>query len=182
LLTQATGGMIETMARTVNTFVALDFETADYGQDSACALGLVRVEAGRIVQREHCLIRPPRRRFVFTHIHGLTWQDVAAEPSFAELWPEMEDLLEGIDFLAAHNARFDAGVLRACCRIHGLPVPRHRFICTVRLARKAWQVKPTTLPHVCQYLGIRLRHHHAVSDAEACARIVLAAMKDGVEL
>ena len=28
------------------TFVALDFETADYGRDSACALALVRVEAG----------------------------------------------------------------------------------------------------------------------------------------
>ena len=28
------------------TFVAIDFETADYGRDSACALALVRVEAG----------------------------------------------------------------------------------------------------------------------------------------
>ena len=33
------------------TFVAIDFETADYGRDSACALALVRVEAGVIVQR-----------------------------------------------------------------------------------------------------------------------------------
>ena len=30
------------------TFVAIDFETADYGRDSACALALVRVEAGSI--------------------------------------------------------------------------------------------------------------------------------------
>jgi len=29
-----------------STFVAIDFETADYGRDSACALALVRVEAG----------------------------------------------------------------------------------------------------------------------------------------
>ncbi len=27
------------------TFVAIDFETADYGHDSACALALVRLEA-----------------------------------------------------------------------------------------------------------------------------------------
>ena len=27
-------------------FVAIDFKTADYGRDSACALALVRVEAG----------------------------------------------------------------------------------------------------------------------------------------
>jgi DNA polymerase-3 subunit epsilon len=31
------------------------------------------------------------------------------------------------------------------------------------------------LPNVCSYLGIPLDHHNAASDAEACARIVLAA-------
>ena len=39
------------------TFVAIDFETADYGRDSACALALVRVEAGVIVQRTFSYIR-----------------------------------------------------------------------------------------------------------------------------
>jgi DNA polymerase III subunit epsilon len=43
------------MTRIAHKFAALDFETADYQQDSACALGLVRVEAGRIVQREYRL-------------------------------------------------------------------------------------------------------------------------------
>jgi len=28
-------------------FVAIDFETADHGADSACAVGLARVEGGR---------------------------------------------------------------------------------------------------------------------------------------
>jgi DNA polymerase III epsilon subunit-like protein len=69
------------------TFVALDFETADYSPDSACALGLVRVENHRVVQRAYSLIKPPRRRFVFTYLHGITWEDVAHQPSFAELWP-----------------------------------------------------------------------------------------------
>ncbi len=42
------------------TFVPIDFETADYGRDGACALALVRVEAGVIVQRAFHYIRPPR--------------------------------------------------------------------------------------------------------------------------
>ena len=42
------------------TFVAIDFETADYGRVSACALALVRVEAGVIVQRGFHYIRPPQ--------------------------------------------------------------------------------------------------------------------------
>jgi len=52
------------------TFVAIDFETADYGRDSACALALVRVEAGVIVQRAFHYIRPPRARMVFTCEQG----------------------------------------------------------------------------------------------------------------
>ncbi len=42
------------------TFVAIDFETADYGRHSACALALVRVAAGVIVQRAIHYIRPPQ--------------------------------------------------------------------------------------------------------------------------
>ncbi len=44
------------------TFVAIDFETADYGRDSACALALVRVEAGVIVQRAFSYIRAAHTR------------------------------------------------------------------------------------------------------------------------
>ncbi len=42
------------------TFVAIDFETADYGRNSTGALALVRVEAAVIVQRTFHYIRPPQ--------------------------------------------------------------------------------------------------------------------------
>lgn len=157
------------------TFVAIDFETADYGADSACAVGLVRVEDGRVVERISRLIRPPRREFVFSYIHGIAWTDVAGEPEFGEVWPGLAPILKGAEFLAAHNAPFDAGVLRACCAAAGLRPPRLGFECTVRLARSVWGIHPTKLPDVCRHLRIPLRHHDAASDAEACARIVIAA-------
>jgi DNA polymerase-3 subunit epsilon len=160
------------------TFVALDFETADYYPDSACALGLVRVENHRIVQRTYHLIRPPRRRFVFTHLHGITWEDVARQPTFGELWPSLTPFLAGADFLAAHNASFDRSVLHRCCETAGLTPPAIPFECTVRLARQTWNLYPTKLNNVCDHLGITLRHHHAASDAEACALIVIAAHRD----
>jgi DNA polymerase III epsilon subunit-like protein len=56
------------------TFVAIDFETADYKPDSACAVGLVRVENHQIVERAYTLIRPPRKKFVFTYYHGISWE------------------------------------------------------------------------------------------------------------
>jgi DNA polymerase-3 subunit epsilon len=158
-----------------STFVALDFETADYPRDSACALGLVRVENHRIVRRTYHLIRPPRRRFSFTYLHGITWEDVAHQPTFAELWPSLTPMWADVDFLAAHNASFDRSVLNRCCETAGLTPPALPFQCTVRLARQTWNIFPTKLNNVCDHLGITLKHHFAASDAEACALIVIAA-------
>jgi DNA polymerase-3 subunit epsilon len=156
-------------------FVAIDFETADHGADSACAVGLVRAAGGEIVERAHYLIRPPRRTFYFTYLHGITWERVAGEPTFAELWPRIQAHFRGADFLAAHNAGFDRSVLKACCDYAGLAIPDLRFECSMRAARAAWGLYPTKLTDVCRRLGISLRHHDALSDAEACARIIIAA-------
>ena len=158
-------------------FLALDFETADYGRDSACALGLVRVENNAILRRKHLLIRPPRRDFHFTYIHGIYWDDVKNQPTFGESWPEIEEMMTGVDFLVAHNASFDKGVLSECCRKAGLPVPELEFRCTMKLARQIWRIYPTNLPAVCSHFNIPLKHHDAASDTEACAKIMIEALK-----
>jgi len=100
-------------------------------------------------------------------------------PRFDAVWAGIARELEGVAFLAAHNAPFDRGVLGACCANSGLPVPAQPFVCTVRLARAQWDIRPTKLPDVCRHLGIDLRHHQADSDAEACARVVIAAQQAG---
>ncbi|MBI4633416.1 MAG: 3'-5' exonuclease [Deltaproteobacteria bacterium] len=161
--------------QTSNRFIAIDFETADYYPDSACAVAMVRVEEGQIVRRDYHLIRPPRRDMVFTYIHGITWEDVAEKPSFRELWPSLQPLLQNADFFVAHNAGFDRSVLHACCEAAGFSPPKLPFKCTMKLARKQWHIYPTKLPDVCRYLDIELDHHYALSDAEACARIYMSA-------
>lgn len=163
----------------MTTFAAIDFETANYRRNSACAVGVVVVSGGRVVQRFYELIRPPSNWFVFTHIHGLTWQDVRHAPEFADIWPQIAAALAQVEFLAAHNASFDQGVLRACCTENALPLLAPPFICTVQLARKQWGIHPTKLPDVCRHLQIPLQHHQAASDAEACARIVQTALDQG---
>lgn len=157
------------------TFTAIDFETANKRRDSACAIGAVRVEGGRIVKRLARLIRPPTRHFEFTYLHGIGWRHVAGAPSFRQLWPELRALCEGVDFIAAHNAAFDSAVLDACCEREGLPRFDARYECTVALARRVWGIYPTRLDCVAAELGLPLRHHDAASDAEACAGIVLRA-------
>jgi DNA polymerase III subunit epsilon len=157
------------------TFVAIDFETADYGADSACAVGIVRVEGWTVVARESRLIRPPRRYIRFTYLHGITWAHVEGAPIFADVWPQLCPLLDGAKYFVAHNAGFDRGVLDTCCVAARLEPPRLPFVCSMREARRKWGIRPTKLPDVCRHLGLTLKHHDALSDAEAAARIMIAA-------
>ena len=177
----------------MSVFVAIDFETADRSADSACAVGLVRVENGVVAQKVVQLLRPARFEggdlfnpippsFEFTYVHGIKPEQVVDAPSFGQAWPRLEKILDGAQFLAAHNAPFDAGVLAACCATARLRRPPHRFIDTVRLARSTWSIYPTKLPNVCDRLKIELNHHEALSDALACAHIVIAAEKQGVKI
>jgi DNA polymerase III subunit epsilon len=162
-----------------NRFAAIDFETADYGRDSACAVSVVIAENGKVVENIFSLIRPPRRDFVFSYLHGITWHDVAKKPTFGELWPEYRNLFNGVDFIAAHNASFDRGVLHTCCSMHGHTPPLDNYLCTMKLARRLWNVYPTKLSDVCRHFRIPLKHHDAASDALACAKIVLEAAETG---
>lgn len=158
-------------------FVALDFETSAPHPGSACSIGIVRVERGRITRRVRQLIRPPNHEIWFTAIHGLTMADLHDKPSFAQAWPVLRPLFEGVAFLAAHNAGFDRNVLLACCSEAGLNPPELPWVCTVRQARRTLGIRPANLDHVASVMGIELNHHDALSDAEACARIVMAARK-----
>lgn len=164
---------------TIGRFAAIDFETANQRPDSACALGVVVVSGNRIVDRIYHLIRPRSREFVFTYVHGLRWADVSAAPTFEQIWPGLQARIGDVRFLAAHNAAFDRNVLSGCCSTYGLPAVRQPFVCTVKVARQVWNIRPTRLPDVCARLRIALQHHHAGSDAEACARIVMAASAAG---
>lgn len=170
-----------TARRPERAFVAIDFETADPWRDSACSVALVRVEGKKIVAREHHLIQPPRKQFRFTSIHGITWAMVAKAPTFGPVWTRLTPLLEGAEFLVAHNAPFDRSVLRACCEAARIEPPALEFKCSVRLAKATWDLRSAALPVVCRMLEIPLKHHDALSDAEACARIVLAAARAGTD-
>ena len=161
--------------------VAIDFETSGRPAHYACAVGLVRIEGGRVTARFESLLRPPSPRVWFTHIHGLRWSDLKDQPTFAEVWPEASRILRGARCLLAHSAQFDRRVLYACCRVAGLEPPAQPFLCTLRGARQAPLDLPSrSLNHVCAHFGIPLNHHNAASDAEGCALIYVRLRELGV--
>ena len=159
----------------VDGITVLDFETASERRDSACQLGLVRVERGLVVARRCWLIKPPENRFTFTYLHGIDALTVAQAPSFAQVWRELAPYVAG-NVLAAHNASFDMGVLRATLGCYGIQTPAFSYLDSQQVARRMWPQLPNhKLNTVADYLGLELVHHDAASDAEACAGILLAA-------
>ncbi len=164
--------------------VAIDFETANEQRTSACSIGVAWIEDGRVTETEEHLIRPQEMRFnpFNTAIHGIRAEDVADAPEFPGVWARLRDRLDG-RLILAHNAAFDLSVLRHTLTAYGLPWPTCAYLCTVVLSRRAWPTLAAhKLNHLADFLGIALEHHRAGSDAEACARIGLAARQElGVE-
>ena len=165
----------------MDTFVALDFETANRERSSVCSIGLVFVQDGHIVDQYYRLIRPfPNYYSRFnTAVHGLDMADTALEASFPEVWEEIRPRLEGMP-IVAHNSSFDEGCLRAVLEAYGLPPHTNAFYCTCRQARRVFpQLDNHRLDTVARYVGYRLdQHHHALADAEACAHIALRVFGD----
>ncbi|WP_285725266.1 exonuclease domain-containing protein [Psychromicrobium xiongbiense] len=158
-------------------FTAVDFETANGFRGSPCAVGLTRVRDGRIVDEAFWLMRPPVGYDHFdprnVDIHGVTEDQVAQQPRFAELFPQIQQFW-GDDVVVAHNAAFDTGVIRAGLEVSGAAVPAYQYGCTVILARRSYDLPSYSLPFVADAAGVELvNHHDAIEDARACAGIMI---------
>jgi DNA polymerase-3 subunit epsilon len=164
-------------------FVAIDFETAQYARESICSAGLVKFLDGKAQDSYYSLVRPPilYSRPDFTKIHGLTIKDVRSAPSFADIWDTEALPFIGNMPLAAHNASFDMGALRAVLEWHGLPVPPLRYFCTLALSRNVWPgLRSHSLPNLGAHFNIQYEAHHALDDARTCGDIAcLAARQTG---
>jgi DNA polymerase III subunit epsilon len=158
-------------------FTAIDFETANASSASACAVGLVRVRGGRVVDTAAWLIKPPpgHDRFFELNIdiHGIRSDDVADALGWSD---QLDRLLEfvGDDVLVAHNAGFDMAVLRRACEATGDACPPQRYFCSLQLSRRVYDLESYRLPLVAAEAGYgTFPHHDALADALACAHIVV---------
>lgn len=157
-------------------FATLDVETSDCHHEYPCALALVRVVDGIVTDKVTQLIRQPAHTFHRRNVsvHGITASRVASAPEFPAVWEHVLPLLADAAFIAAHNYGFERAVLTKSLKRANLPELAVPLTCTMQLARKTWGIG--ALAHVCRHLGIDLVHHDPLSDALACAQIVLRAL------
>ncbi|WP_046245182.1 3'-5' exonuclease [Hymenobacter terrenus] len=173
-----------TQALAALNFTAIDFETANEQRASACAVGVVRVRSGQIVDTYQTLLRPRVLRVDWRNyqVHGIAETDLHEAPTIAEVWHELHPYLHRQP-VVAHNSAFDVSVLEYTLRDHDLPIPTFHSLCSVKLSKVAWpHLERHKLDHVAGHFGIPLNHHDALSDARACAEITVRALQSGTEL
>lgn len=159
------------------TFTAIDFETATGHPESACAVGIVTVNDGIIVDEYYTLIQPPYNHYTYHNIlvHGIRPTDTIAEKTFDGHFPEIRQRLFGRT-IVAHNESFDRNVLLRTMKHYGLYYDEleiaDKWECTCKIYR-AKGYKPANLKYCSQRNNIELNHHEALSDARACAQLYL---------
>lgn len=164
----------------IDSFVAFDVETANAQPYSICSISAVKVDHGQITDSITSLIKPPETKFTNTRINGITWDMVRTAPTFKEYYEStFHDFIKGY-VLVAHNDQFDMGCLLHAALVEGISLDRPLlFADSLQSARFTYRDLPNhKLNTICDYLNIELDHHDSLSDAKACAQVMLYTMKE----
>lgn len=172
--------LIEQNLRELN-FTAIDFETATERRDSACSIGVVRVQGGQITETLQHLIRPVELRVAPMNyaVHRISLDELRPAPALPELWPLLRPFVED-QLVVAHNAPFDVSVLEHSLRAYQLAVPAFHSLCSVKLMRASHPgLDSYRLNALAAHFGLTLNHHDSLSDAVACAELTIRALSCG---
>ncbi len=161
-------------------FVTVDFETANSNKDSVCEIGITVIKNGQVDEKISYLVRPQISYFKVRNVkaHGIKPEMVEFKPEFDNIWGEIEMYFTDT-MVISHNASFDISVLRAVLELYKIKTPRFDFLCSYRIAQRAWKGFDTyKLGSLCDSLEIDLDYHNALSDSHGCAMIIKKIMED----
>jgi len=165
--------------------VVLDTETTGLEveqQHRIIEIGCVELNNRRLTGRAFHRYLNPQRDIDegALQVHGLTLEQLAKEPTFAEIHAEFLDFVRDAE-LVIHNAPFDIAFLNAeLGRLEGR-APRITEICTVldtlALARQMHPGQRNNLDALCRRYSVDNSHreyHGALLDARILAEVYLA--------
>ncbi len=164
--------------------IVLDTETTGLNArlgDRVIEIGCVEILSRRITERTfHRYVNPDREiEEGASRIHGLTREDLADKPRFAEIARDFAEYIRGAD-LVIHNAPFDVEFLDQEFALAGMgKVLDHaaRVVDTLAIARELHPGKKNSLDALCErYLVDNSRRtlHGALLDARLLAEVYLA--------
>lgn len=108
-----------------------------------------------------------------THVHGLTAEMLAGQPTFGDVAADLVEVLRGRT-LVAHNVGFDYSFLAAEAELVDVELPVENVMCTVELARRLdLGLTNLRLETLAGHWGIsQMRPHDALDDAMVLAQIL----------
>jgi DNA polymerase-3 subunit epsilon len=161
----------------MSRYAVIDIETTGFSpahHHRIVEIAVVLVDDdGKLVYEWETLLNP-QRDVGASEIHGLTAADLCSAPTFAQVAPELESLLQG-RVPVAHNLSFDAPFVAAEYGRLGYIVPLSPTsgLCTMRLASRYLPSGPRTLEACCECIGCTIESAHAaLEDARATARLL----------
>jgi DNA polymerase III subunit epsilon len=150
--------------------VYVDIETSgrSYKTSGIIEVAAIRVENGQVVQEFTSLVNPGGNLpHWITNLTGITQNDVAAAPYFADIAHELHAILDGAIFVA-HNVRFDYSYIKRQLAENDIAYTP-KLLCTVRLSRALYaDQKGHSLQKIIERHGLAVAgRHRAYDDAKA---------------
>jgi DNA polymerase-3 subunit epsilon len=178
----------------VETFVAIDIETANGNKDSVCEIGLARFEDGQIVSTWSSVIRPTRSHTLDPRnfsIHGLSQEVIDTGRDLKDALPEILELLDSA-ILVGHNATQDLNKIFASLESafggkNAAPSISLDFACTLTASRNApIDSEDFRLETLCRLFDTPhsnanrggIAAHTAEQDAISAGRLMVALIED----
>jgi DNA polymerase III epsilon subunit-like protein len=134
-----------------------------------------------VVDTLELLINPQQKlEAVITKITGLTDEDLADKPTFAEVEPRLREFFARAECVVAHNLPFDKMMMSLALGRMGLDINNWAWprleICTVQEHAEAWGRRPKLLELFERYVGRPLdQKHRALDDVRALLEVFLHA-------
>lgn len=160
-------------------FVALDVESTGFSpdRDRIIEIGAAKYRGGKIVKSTHWLINPgiPIKN---SFVHGITDEQVAAYPGFADTYKAFRAFASD-SILIAHNASFDVRFMAAEIKRSGLEPMPNPTLNSLALFRCWYPAAPShKLGELSAHLDIPVAiEHRAQDDSETLLRILNHGLK-----
>lgn len=162
-----------------NRVLAIDFETANSSNNTACSIGFALLEGGEITLNEEILINP-ESHFSDSNIaiHNITPEMVQDKDIFPTVWNEVSKLIDNNTLVIAHNTSADMVILSKLAGKYNIKVDKFSYLCTMEAYKKNGSVSRYGLKSIADELGISFEHHNAKEDALVCLKIFMNLLKE----
>ena len=166
-------------------FYVIDVETANPDYSTICQIGIAKFENGELTETWETLINPEVDfEQVNINKHGIEEPHVQDAPTFPDFHPKLKEVLSGN--IVIHHTAFDRVALSRACEYYNLEGIEANWIDSSRIVRRVWEQfshKGFGLDNIADLLNIKYKAHHALEDAVAAGKVVVAAVKkSGVDV